>query len=75
MLRPITLWPFPKAAFSKAADKVKGFVVAEMNMGQMKEDVLLATNCKKPVFSINRPGGSVPEPGEIVEAATKIAKS
>jgi len=72
LLRPITLWPFPKAAFLKAADKAKGFVVVEMNMGQMKEDVLLATNCKKPVVGVNRPGGTVPEPNEILEAISKI---
>jgi 2-oxoglutarate ferredoxin oxidoreductase subunit alpha len=74
LLRPITLWPFPKAALLKTADKVKGFVVVEMNMGQMKEDVLLAINCKKPVSGVNRPGGSVPEPDEIVEAVIKIDK-
>jgi len=74
LLRPISLWPFPKAAFLKAAGTAKGFVVVEMNMGQMIEDVQLAINCKKPVSSVNRPGGSVPEPDEIIEAIIKIEK-
>ena len=43
MLRPITLWPFPKKAISQAADQVKCFVSVELSMGQMVEDIQLAT--------------------------------
>ena len=41
LIRPITLWPFPKQALAKAAEQVKGFVCVELNMGQMIEDVRL----------------------------------
>ncbi len=60
MIRPITLWPFPKAVFNAAADKVKAFVSVEMSMGQLIEDVELATRCKKPVLLCNRSGGMIP---------------
>ncbi len=60
MIRPITLWPFPKAAFNAAADKVKAFVSVELSMGQLIEDVELATRCKKPVLLCNRSGGMIP---------------
>ncbi len=33
LIRPITLWPFPKDALMAAADKVKGFISVELNMG------------------------------------------
>lgn len=48
MIRPITLWPFPKKPLAAAADKVKSFLVVELNMGQMSEDVELATAAKNP---------------------------
>ena len=35
LIRPITVWPFPKAAFAKAADQVKAFISVELSMGQM----------------------------------------
>ena len=60
MIRPITLWPFPKKVLNAAADKVKAFVSVELNMGQMIEDIELATRCKKPVLLCNRSGGMIP---------------
>ncbi len=68
LIRPITLWPFPKKAFRAAADKVKSFISVEMSMGQMIEDVRLATECKKPVTLCNRAGGMIPSPEQVLEA-------
>ena len=73
LIRPITLWPFPNAAF-KAADKVKAFVSVELSMGQMIEDVKLATECKKPVSLCNRAGGMIPSPDEVLDAIRNAAK-
>ncbi len=73
MIRPITLWPFPKKPFAAAADKVKAFISVELSMGQMIEDVTLSTNCKKPVTLCNRTGGMIPEPEEVLEAIKKAA--
>jgi len=67
MIRPITLWPFPKAALKAAADKVKAFVSVEMSMGQMIEDVELAIRCSRPVLLCNRVGGMIPTTENILE--------
>ena len=71
MIRPITLWPFPKAPLRKAADQVKRFVCVELNMGQMREDVQLAVECKKPVDLCFRVGGMIPSPDEVLDAIHK----
>ena len=74
LIRPITLWPFPKKALAAAAEKVNAFVSVELSMGQMIEDINLATGCKKPVSLCNRAGGMVPSPDEILEALRKAQK-
>lgn len=66
LLRPITLWPFPTKEIEAAAKKVKGILVAEINAGQMVEDVRLAVNGCVPVVHYGRLGGIVPEPEEMV---------
>ena len=74
LIRPITLWPFPKAPLAKAADQVKAFVSVELNMGQMIEDIKLYTGCKKPVTLCNRSGGMIPSPDQVLESIRKVQK-
>ena len=74
LIRPITLWPFPKKALAAAADKVKGFISVELNMGQMIEDIKLYTQCKKPVMLCNRCGGMIPSPDEVLASIRKAQK-
>ena len=74
LIRPITLWPFPTEVLNKTADKVKGFISVELSMGQMIEDVRLATNCKKPVVLCNRSGGMIPTPEQVLESIKNLAK-
>jgi 2-oxoglutarate ferredoxin oxidoreductase subunit alpha len=68
LLRPITLFPFPKKPIAELAKRVKGFLVVEMNAGQMVEDVQLAVGCAVPVKHFGRMGGIIPTPSEVVEA-------
>ncbi len=68
LIRPITLWPFPKEAIAKYADKVKGYISIEMNAGQMIEDVQLAVNGKAPVAHFGRMGGMMASPSEVLNA-------
>ena len=75
MIRPITLWPFPKAPFKKALDTVRSFISVEMSMGQMIEDVRLATECRVPVTLCNRVGGMIPSPEQVLEAIVAAAKN
>ena len=74
LIRPITLWPFPTAALAAAADKVRAFVSVELSMGQMIEDVRLATGCRRPVHLCNRAGGMIPSPDEVLAAIRKAEK-
>ena len=74
LIRPITVWPFPKAPFSKAADQVKAFISVELSMGQMIEDVKLATSCKKPVYLCNRAGGMIPAPEQVLASIKEAAE-
>ena len=68
LFRPITLWPFPSKQSAEMARGKKGILVAEINAGQMVEDVRLAINGALPVEYFGRLGGIVPEPEEIVNA-------
>ena len=74
LLRPITLWPFPKQAFADAAKTAKAFISVEMNMGQMIDDVRLAINCSRPVSLCNRTGGMIPSPEQVLEKIRETAK-
>ena len=73
LIRPITVWPFPKKPIADAADKVKAFVSVELSMGQMIEDVKLASGCKKPVYLCNRTGGMIPSPEQVLDSIKKAA--
>ena len=71
MIRPITLWPFPKKAFKAAAEKVNSFISVELSMGQMIEDVRASIEYSKPVTLCNRAGGMIPSPEQVLEAIIK----
>lgn len=74
LIRPITLWPFPTEPFKKAADKVSQIISVELSMGQMIDDVRLASECKVPVTLCNRAGGMIPSPEQVLEAIKEAAK-
>src|SRR2546421_12786376 len=62
-------WPCWQACHDhRAAGRVKGFLVVEMNSGQMVQDVRLAVNGRVPVQFYGRMGGTVPYPDELLEA-------
>ena len=75
LIRPITLWPFPKAPFEKAAEHAKAMISVELSMGQMIEDVQLATKCRVPVTLCNRAGGMIPSPDQVLEAIKEADKN
>ena len=73
LLRPITLYPYPKKPLRALADTAKHFLVVELNMGQMVDDVKVATECRKPVTFFGRTGGVIPSPAEVLAEIEKIA--
>jgi pyruvate/2-oxoacid:ferredoxin oxidoreductase alpha subunit len=68
VIRPVTLWPFPKKPIDEAADRAERFLVAELSYGQMVEDVRLVVNGRRPVAFYGRCGGNVPTAAEILDA-------
>ena len=71
LIRPKTLWPFPKEAF-KQMPNAKNLLVVEMSLGQMIDDVKLASECKLPVEFYGRSGGMIPSPAAIGQKAKEI---
>ena len=72
LVRPKTLWPFPVKQINEAAKSAEKFLVVEMSMGQMIDDVKLAINCSKPVEFMGRTGGMIMKPVEVLEEIKKI---
>ena len=72
IIRPITLWPYPYEIISKVASKDVKFLVVEMNMGQMIEDVKLAVGGKAEVHFYGRTGGEIPTGKEIIQKIRSI---
>ena len=72
LIRPITLWPFPRQAFEALGEGVKGFLCVEMSiLGQLAEDVRLACRDRVPVEHWGA-FGSVPDSEEIVARAAEM---
>lgn len=76
LVRPKAVWPFPTPELAKlaAAKHVKQFMVVEMSLGQMLDDVKLAIEGKKPVYFYGRTGGGIPSPFEILNEIEKIVR-
>ncbi|HEY0520129.1 MAG TPA: transketolase C-terminal domain-containing protein [Ilumatobacteraceae bacterium] len=68
VVRPITLWPFPREAVRSAASEATLVVVAELSMGQMIHDVAEAIG-RRPEIFVNWLGGRAPSTGEF---ATRV---
>lgn len=67
LIRPVSLWPYPDAAFDEIGAKAKLVISAELSMGQMLQDVERGAKGRWPARLISRTGGVVPSSIEIVE--------
>ncbi len=67
LVRPITVWPFPYAVLRGLAETAKEFLVVEMSLGQMIEDVKLAVLDHAALHFHGRPGGGIPVEKDILE--------
>ncbi|NHM27860.1 3-methyl-2-oxobutanoate dehydrogenase subunit VorB [Desulfofundulus sp. TPOSR] len=72
LIRPITLWPFPQKAFEPVIGEAERFLVVEMNLGQMVEDVRLTVNGRRPVYFYGRCGGMLPVAADVVREVKKL---
>ena len=72
LVRPISLYPFPREAVHDAALKAEKVLTVEMSMGQMVEDVDLSLRELAPSLFYGRAGGYVPPPEEIIDKVKEI---
>lgn len=74
LFRPITLFPFPMPELKAEIRRkgVKRVLVVEMSMGQMVEDVELASLGHVPVHFYGKAGGVVPAPEEVLEQIRRL---
>ncbi len=68
LLRLITVWPFPEKKIQELAQRVETFVVAEINQGQIRREVERFTDRPDCVIGVNKLGGDLITPDEILEA-------
>jgi len=76
LMRPISLFPFPKKIYKGLSERCKHFLVIELSTGQMIDDVRLSVQCDTDVAFYGRPpgAGSLPTPEEIFEQIRKVYK-
>lgn len=72
MVRPITLWPFPRKAFAKVGRPIKGFLDVEMNAGQMQEDLERVVGPDFPIHHLGQGGGKIIYPDEVYEEIKRL---
>jgi 2-oxoglutarate ferredoxin oxidoreductase subunit alpha len=72
LIRLITVWPFPAKPIQSIASDVKGFVVPEINLGQMVYEVERVVAGKAPVQLVPHAGGGIHDPEAIVEAIHEV---
>lgn len=63
---PKTVWPFPYKQVRDICKSHDHVFVAEMNLGQMLQEVNLAAEEKKNIFGINKANGEIITPEEII---------
>jgi 2-oxoglutarate ferredoxin oxidoreductase subunit alpha len=67
-VRLITVWPFPEDFIRSLARRVRGFVVPEINLGQMVLEVERCAAGHTQTISVPHAGGGVHDPRQILEA-------
>jgi len=73
-LRLVIAWPFPSRRIRELAERVKAFVVPELNMGQMVLEVERAAAGRCAVHSVPHAGGTVHEPEVILDRIMEAAR-
>jgi 2-oxoglutarate ferredoxin oxidoreductase subunit alpha len=74
VIRLIVVWPFPEKRIRELAEKVKAFVVPEINYGQMVLEVERCAAGRVPAVLVPHAGGGVHDPRDIADAIVRAAK-
>lgn len=72
---PKTVWPFPVAKLNELSKNVKNIVVAEMNLGQMVQEVQRAVDDKNKVSGVFKADGDVIYPNEIAMKCKEVVQN
>lgn len=72
LFRLITAWPFPDQRVTAISKNIKGFVVPEINYGQMVREVQRAAVDSCQVLLVPHAGGDIHEPEMILEAIYRV---
>ncbi len=75
LLRLVTVWPFPDEHIRALAARVDGFVVPEINMGQIVREVERCAAGQAEVFRISHPGGGIHDPQQVLSTIRQAAQS
>lgn len=67
LLKLITVWPFPEEQIRKLAERVKGFVTVEINLGQIHLEVERCAGGKAPCLLVGHQGGTIIPPERVIE--------
>ena len=74
LFRPVSLSPFPFPQLEELVKTTQGFLVTEMNTGQMLDDVRMAVKGRVPIEFYARLGGIVPYPDEILGEIRRLVQ-
>lgn len=72
--RPVVVWPFPEKHIRELSQKVKAFVVVEMNYGQIVYEVERCAGDRARTVLVPHGGGTVHEPETILNAIREVAR-
>jgi 2-oxoglutarate ferredoxin oxidoreductase subunit alpha len=72
MFRIKTFWPFPDKQIKALAQKAKGFIVPEMNLGMASLEIERNVQGKAPVLSIGRVDGEPINPDQILAKIKEV---
>ncbi len=71
VIQLLVIWPFPYEKLAKLSQRIKTFIVPEMNLGQIAHEVSCVT--KSDVIKVNRVDGGLITPDEILERIKDVS--
>jgi len=74
LFRLVTIWPFPEKEVAALSGTAGALIVPEMNLGQLRREVERAAGQGARIVGLNRVGGELITPGEILAAIRKSIK-
>jgi 2-oxoglutarate ferredoxin oxidoreductase subunit alpha len=72
LLRPITVWPFPEKRLRKLSQRVKAFVVPEVNYGQIAYEVERCVASNSQTLLLPKMGGDIHTPEDILKGIKEV---